>query len=425
MKNIFKLRSSIKTKLISMFVFMIIVPLSVMGISSYFRANSLMNDTVKNYNLELSRQASNYIDNYTKAYEEALTQMAQDNDIQNVENGGNINLIQKNFDNFMAAHKEVGTIYIGTKTKKFYLSPMTTMDSSYDPTARPWYTDALAKKSIIWTDPYIDEASKKFEISVAMPVYNSARGNEFVGVIALDIYLDKLSDAMSAIKSGETGYALAIAADNTILFHKDKTLVGTKVEDKTILSAISSKSEGTVNYNWKDNNKTIPKYAVFTKNAKLKSTIMVTNDLQEISSKTSPLWQNSIIIGIISIVIAIVISWFFTSTLTKPISVLLHNMNKVREGDFTVEIDVKSNDEIGILGRGFNTMVSDMKLLINNLQKVSLEMNNSAVFLASSSEETSASADSVSKAAEEIFNGCTRASYRIGKKCRTYTKTCL
>ncbi|HEY5583524.1 MAG TPA: HAMP domain-containing protein, partial [Ruminiclostridium sp.] len=55
---------------------------------------------------------------------------------------------------------------------------------------------------------------------------------------------------------------------------------------------------------------------------------------------------------------------FISGFLTKPIKNLTHSMMKFSAGDFDSNVSLKYNDEIGTLGRVFNSMVQENKKLI-------------------------------------------------------------
>ncbi|MFN3966452.1 MAG: sensor histidine kinase [Endomicrobiia bacterium] len=74
------------------------------------------------------------------------------------------------------------------------------------------------------------------------------------------------------------------------------------------------------------------------------------------------------IIGII-IVIGIVLTYFFAHRTLSPLKELTTSIKKIGEGDFQQKIDIKSEDEIGLLARTFNEMAE-------KLQKVNLELKN-------------------------------------------------
>ena len=54
-------------------------------------------------------------------------------------------------------------------------------------------------------------------------------------------------------------------------------------------------------------------------------------------------------------------AWLLSKTLTQPIMMLIEHSQKIGRGDFDVETDVASKDELGILARSFNTMTRDLR----------------------------------------------------------------
>ncbi|MGE7919592.1 methyl-accepting chemotaxis protein [Viridibacillus sp. NPDC093762] len=104
------------------------------------------------------------------------------------------------------------------------------------------------------------------------------------------------------------------------------------------------------------------------------------------------------IIGGVSIVLGIIIAYFFSRRLTMPVIQISHELNRTASGDFSGDnVKVTTNDEIGLLTHDFNTMKSTMKDLLS-------QINQSTEHVASSSEQLTAIADETSKATEEITN---------------------
>lgn len=65
----------------------------------------------------------------------------------------------------------------------------------------------------------------------------------------------------------------------------------------------------------------------------------------------------------------LMISTYFTAPLKK----LLKSMKKFEKGDFEEKVDFKYSDEIGMLGSGYNKMVSNIKELIDNTYKLQIK----------------------------------------------------
>jgi len=58
----------------------------------------------------------------------------------------------------------------------------------------------------------------------------------------------------------------------------------------------------------------------------------------------------------------IVFPSFFRLTVTQPLKTLLDGVRRVNEGDLTVQVKVKDDDEIGYLTRSFNQMIDSVRL---------------------------------------------------------------
>lgn len=77
--------------------------------------------------------------------------------------------------------------------------------------------------------------------------------------------------------------------------------------------------------------------------------------------------KNSLIYGgFFSLIIAIILSLFFSKIIEKPILDLKNATKKIQMGDFNFSIKKESNDEIGDLVDDFNTMIKKL----NNLENI-------------------------------------------------------
>ncbi|MDU0200529.1 MULTISPECIES: sensor histidine kinase [Paenibacillus] len=66
-------------------------------------------------------------------------------------------------------------------------------------------------------------------------------------------------------------------------------------------------------------------------------------------------------------VVAIALAFLFAKQMHKPVRMLLWSMRRAREGDFDVQITDERKDEFGMLYHGFNTMVTRIKDLIDEV----------------------------------------------------------
>jgi two-component system sensor histidine kinase YesM len=80
--------------------------------------------------------------------------------------------------------------------------------------------------------------------------------------------------------------------------------------------------------------------------------------------------KNSFIILIIIYVVIVCISSFFISNaFLRPIHDLSQNISKMKEGNFDIRTDIRSNDEMADLAKSFKEMAYKVKLLLENIVK--------------------------------------------------------
>lgn len=408
MKREYKKTIGIRTKLIIMFIILITIPLVALGAFSYMKSIAILEDNLKTSSLQLVRQTKDSINNFMKGYEESAKQMSYDLNVKQIlNNPESIERMMQSFKSYIEGHEEVKNIYIGTKNKDMYIYPETNISDDFDPTKRPWYIEAINKNDVIWTEPYIDDDTKKLVVSVAMPVYDNFDNKELVGVLAIDLSLDTLSKKMNEIKVGKKGYPVLLNKENRVMTHKNSEFIDQILPVEEINKAVEKENEGYVDYLFEENGEKYKKFGVFTKIDKLDWTILVTMYVDEIAEDANSILYTTVIFGTIALIIASIISLIFSGKLTKNFSKLLENIAEMKKGNFTVRNNIKTKDEVGRLADGFNLMIEEVGNLMKKVQMLSTEVFTSAQGLAATSEETSASAEEVARTVEEIARGAT------------------
>jgi methyl-accepting chemotaxis protein len=98
---------------------------------------------------------------------------------------------------------------------------------------------------------------------------------------------------------------------------------------------------------------------------------------------------------VLGMAVALLISLAITRSLTRPMDELVKATEKIANGDLNVSVNVTGKDELGMLAGSFNTMIS-------NVRRVVEQINNATGTLAASSEELSATSEELSKGSHEL-----------------------
>ncbi|MHB1453439.1 MAG: sensor histidine kinase [Saccharofermentanales bacterium] len=182
---------------------------------------------------------------------------------------------------------------------------------------------------------------------------------EIAGVIFIDLNLRTLKDLLNNIKLGKIGFIYIVGADGEPVYAPINEIVP-RVRD-TWFKGTAGVITRTIKGEAFQFIYTISTYT----NWKIVGVFSLNETLQEVSR----IRLYTFAIAIMVTIIAALISILFSSSLSRPIRKLRSLMKKVESGDMDVEFDVKYEDEIGQLGKSFNKMVGEIRILIGTVYK--------------------------------------------------------
>lgn len=103
--------------------------------------------------------------------------------------------------------------------------------------------------------------------------------------------------------------------------------------------------------------------------------------------------------------LAIVISFFTTRRITKPIKNLQGTMKEVENGNLLAKTTIKTHNEIGQLSESFDNMLQQMRMMMIKIKDVSFNVSEASQTLVASAEENTASSNEVATTMEQIATG--------------------
>ncbi|WP_083516122.1 methyl-accepting chemotaxis protein [Alicyclobacillus sendaiensis] len=213
-------------------------------------------------------------------------------------------------------------------------------------------------------------------------------------------------------KIGRYGYIFAINDRAVELMHP--TLEGKDIWDlKSIdgkmvgqeLVRLADKGGGYLTYMWPypNSNRVGEKIVYVQKDPSWGWDIVAGSYMVDFNAQANQVLKMlSVTLGLAIIVGTIVCLWF-VHRISKPISMIAQQVDRMSQGDLRVERVVKrGNDEVSRLARGFSLMANRLHGLINDIYNSSQQLAASAEELAASAEESSKAAEVVAQTAEEV-----------------------
>lgn len=95
-------------------------------------------------------------------------------------------------------------------------------------------------------------------------------------------------------------------------------------------------------------------------------------DYDEAMKPVYKIFNKTIFLSIIIFILILFIAYYLSKRITQPIINLTKAIDKVGDGDFNLELKIKSNDEIGVLTESFNNMSIRLKQKTEELEKEKL-----------------------------------------------------
>lgn len=410
---------NIRNKLIAILITLISIPLVVLGALSYSKAASILNDSFTSQNQELNSQIATTITEEFSGYMNGLESISQNVNLKDIMASPEIEPYMLDlFKNYVENYPSAFQMYMGTTDGTMRIHPSYEFSSDYDPRKRSWYERAQSSRTAGWTQIYKDVVTGNWSVSGSVPV-NDSNGN-FIGVVAISLDLSDISNEVKDIKVGKQGYVFILDSTGKVIAHPDSSQVGNILPVSEIQNEISAKKEhGIVYYKYVNGqNVESQKYALYDYVPETGWYVMTSMYTDEIKESTNALLYNAILVGLISLAIAIVAGIVFANSLSKPIQEIVKDMDEVEKGDLTIISKVSTKDEVGQLAQKFNSMISNVRELIESTSNVSAELSLSSETLAASSEEASASSAEVSHTVEEIAKGATDQAHETESMAR-------
>lgn len=378
-------KPSISKKLIMAFLVVLILPTVALTISAFFTSKTELDKQIMGSAMSQVNAFDTLINENIGNKSDAVTLFSDSLKASNLQEK-NRNATIKELQQFGKINeKDVSAIYAGSEKGLFMQYPVQKMPDGYDPRERPWYQEALKAengKQVI-TKPYVAASTGKMVITIAQKTKDGS------GVIGLDMEIDSLLQKLKEIKIGQKGYAFIMEKDKTVL--ADPTQKSGSQVNENLASIIFKNKEGSGSYTLKGTDKKVAYVTNELTGWKIGGTMLVS----EVEEAAKPVFNTAIIVFSITLIVAGTLIFFIVRSISKRLSNLARFSKKVSEGDLRDKLQIQSDDEIGQVGKGFNTMIDSLRSLIGAVQ-------TSVENVASSSEELTASAGQTSKATEHI-----------------------
>lgn len=280
-----------------------------------------------------------------------------------------------------------GSVLYGTVAGDTYRGKGLNTKANYNPKARSWYKNAIDNSDVYLSEPYVGASSGVLITSVSKKVLIDGKA---AGVAMATLPLDKITDDILSIKVPGNGTAFLLSSTGTIIAHPNSELRNKSFTELTRDVTANELIQHADKTNLLDTKVNGVQYLSTVSSVKGTDWYLVLMSQKKVLFE--PVQKQltyQIITAVIMFVLAIVILGgalrYMLSDLLS-VSAALKDIAK-DEGDLTVRIDAKTNDEVGDLARSFNLFVEKLQSIISTVNRISRDVLKQSELSARASNE--------------------------------------
>lgn len=413
--------NSLRFKLISTFVVLIIIPVFCIAYISVTTATTNLIDKSKESLYNVTTQTISYYEIALKEIEKVYTDQIIFNKAVGsyMEKAKYTNSVEQLTEITSARNVlgQVGTAYSNTITNAILVKSNnesvgypTGFDKNVKIADTNWYKKAVASEKGIWMEEHNeglpDTYNNGYVMSFGRPVKGTS-GTEPLGLLILDIKSDFFKNILASVHTGKGVKSYAVLNNHLVIGNGDEMQTKDDLNfDKNILlqkAVENSKSKENMIFNqkYKDENYIVS----FSKSKDTGWVFVTTLPESEITAVTRGIQVKTTVLGIVFILIAVIIGIIVSMSIVQGIKKLMEAMERAEKGDLSVSIQLKRKDEIGFLVQSFNSMVGQIQSLIFKSKELAVELNASTGCIANITSESNRISSEIAHSIEEVANG--------------------
>ena len=232
--------------------------------------------------------------------------------------------------------------------------------------------------------------------------------------LSYDEYARILKD--TKLTGVDSSYVYVVSSDGTMLYHNTKDKVGKPVENSLVNSLVTQIKSGKqpepaiVDYYYNG----VVKYAgyVILDNHDI---VVVSADENDALSGITRITRISgyILIGII--IVALIVAYFFSRSIARPLSSLSRLIKEIADGNLNADFSKikKSNDEIGLITEEMQSMSSSLSTIVEKIRTAGNTMSKNSTDLNETSNQTLSANNEISRAVQDVAEGSTNMANAI------------
>ncbi|MFC0333301.1 sensor histidine kinase [Paenibacillus sepulcri] len=364
---------SMQQKLLIVFLFLVSLPIILVSYASYYSYSRSIQTNTEAYAAEITSKMMTKLDDYvTDLYNMSAMPLYNEVFLQWLSQPGVELDKQRSLDLYVANLNKIKpdtvSVYVFDRYGNvFYNIKSGGKRSNFDEVKSVWEKIAAegdGRPELVSTQEVASDRSPT--TYYAFSVIRELKGTwdmEPVGYIVFDTNISAISRQIESADDVTKGKTLLVDENNVVVFDSERKLITHNISsDESIRRAVDDKGSFQI---LKDGEPYICTY-VISNLTHWKMLVYI--PLEEVTRQASVTRNFTLTITAAFIAFALFIAIAISFALTRPLRKIKLLMQEVQRGNLDVSFNLKYSDEVGMLGRHFNMMVSRVQTLIEEVE---------------------------------------------------------
>ncbi|MUT65301.1 sensor histidine kinase [Paenibacillus sp. NEAU-GSW1] len=363
--DIFKFKS-IQTNIAAAIACIILLTGTLLGVMSYQLSAASVRETAQDYTAELIGQVNANLQTYITGMEN-ISQLALSNeDVRSfVATGEGARKVSDYFQSIIVSRKDIASIHVFGYNGKFVSDRIgAELNPNMNVREQPWYVNAQnASGRIVVSSSHVQHLfldEYGWVVSLSRELWSKDQ-KEPLGVLLVDLNFSVMNDMLNSIDLSKRGYVFIVDASGNIVYHPQQQLVYSNLKTEMIDDVLR---QGSGSFETDEGGQS----RIYTvQDTGFGWKIVGVSYTDELIAGERHMQLSFIVAVICCLLVGLLLAFFISRNLSRPIKQLQEHMKKVEKGIFNHRVPLANPKEIASLARSFNLMVVRIEELMNQV----------------------------------------------------------
>lgn len=385
------------TRLIAAFLAVLIIPTALIGYFSYHSAKDQVQQKMTEPIHTILTMTGQHINNLVGEKAELLSYI--DSMYDSSSSQANNEAIQVGIELLADTYPDILSITVGNDQGSV-ISSSAIKDGAYDPRKTEWYANGMSNNgSLYFSSIMTDSGSGKIYVEISKALSNQQ------GVASIKLDLERLANEISYVDVGGNGSLIVVDSNRTIAAWSGAIvkggggeLGGALIEGIPVYPNTASSSDEPMAFSQFVRTDLAYDLEVYNGvNALTGWNVIALMGHEDFIAAAKPIMVSSLTVIAVSVLLAGVIIFFILRSFIVPMQKLRMATRSVSEGNLSERVNLKTENEFGMLANDFDQMTISLQSVVAELHQTSSLLSRSSQMIQESTGQTTQSVQHVAE----------------------------